>query len=109
MVWQLSKVLLSALVITGTSWLAGKQPKLAGFLIALPLSSMLALLLFQAEYHDAAKASEFAKSILVAIPVTLFFFVPFLLAPRFGFSFAFTYLSGVVLLALGYLAHAALL
>jgi hypothetical protein len=107
MAWQLSKVFLAAIVITFASWLSGKQPRMAGFLIALPLSSMIALAFGQAEYGDAAKSVAFAKSILLAIPLSLLFFVPFLLADRLKWTFSTLYLSGLVLLALGYGLHQA--
>jgi hypothetical protein len=105
MVWQISKLFIAAGVISFTSWLAGRQPKLAGFLLALPISSMIALALFQAEYRDAAKAEAFAKSIFLAIPVSLLFFVPFLLAPKLGWNFWALYAAGITLLAAGYFVH----
>lgn len=87
MAWQLAKVLLAATIISFTSWLAGKQPKLAGFLMALPISSMIALLLFQEEYRDAGKAAAFARSIFIAIPLSLLFFIPFFFAQKWSLSF----------------------
>ena len=105
MLWQLGKLFLAAGMITFSSWLAGKQPKLAGFVLALPVSSMIALLLFQAEYHDAAKAAEFARAILAAIPLSLFFFVPFLFAEKFPFGFAGMFLAGIALLGVAYWLH----
>ena len=58
----LLKLIVAASVITGSSWLAGRNPKLAGWIIALPISSMIALLFTQAEHRDTAKSVEFAKS-----------------------------------------------
>ncbi len=108
MAWQIGKVAIAAVLISFTSWLAGRHPKLAGFLLALPISSMIALALFQAEYKDAAQAEAFAKSIFVAIPVSLLFFVPFLLAPKLGWNFWGLYLAGIGLLAVGYAVHSLL-
>lgn len=105
MVWQIAKLFISAGLISFTSWLASRQPKLAGFLLALPISSMLALLLFQAEYHDSEKAAAFAKSIFFAVPLSLLFFVPFLFVDRLKWPFGVMYLSGVGLLAIGYAIH----
>jgi hypothetical protein len=107
--WQITKILIAASVISLSSWLAGRQPRLAGFLIALPISSMLALVLFQVEYRDPIRAVAFAKSILVAVPLSLLFFVPFLLAERLRWDFWGLYVAGIVLLAAGYFAHKALL
>ena len=44
------KILLSAIVIAGASWLSGKYPKLAGFIIALPLATLIALVLSYTEH-----------------------------------------------------------
>jgi hypothetical protein len=48
-----------------------------------------------------------AKSIFAAIPVTMAFFVPFLLSERLGLSFWQAYGLGVLTLCLGFLAHRA--
>ena len=37
------KIILAATTIAFASWLSGKYPKLAGFIIALPLATMIAL------------------------------------------------------------------
>jgi hypothetical protein len=108
MAWQIAKFAIAAVVITFTSWLAGRQPKLAGFLMALPISSMLALILFHAEYHDSEKAVAFAKSIFVAVPISLLFFVPFLLADKLKWPFFGLYISGILLLSAGYAVHVAI-
>jgi hypothetical protein len=99
------KIAISACVIAFASWLSNKKPELAGFIIALPLSTMLVLLFSYAEYHDPAASIRFAKSILAAIPMSLLFFVPFLLADRLPFGFWGIYAAGFILLAIGYFAH----
>jgi len=96
------KIAVSVGVITGTSWLAGRNPRLAGWIIALPISSMLALIFTQAEFKDAARSSEFARSILVGVPLSLTFFLPFLFAERLRMGFVGLYASGVALLTLAY-------
>ena len=108
MTWQISKFFIAAGVISLSSWLAGKQPRLAGFLIAMPISSMLALALFQTEYRDSAKAATFAKSILAGVPLSLLFFVPFLFSGRGVTNFWILFAAGVLLLALGYFLHSAI-
>ena len=101
----LLKVLISVLLIAFASWLAGRQPVLAGFVIALPLVSMLAILFSYWEYRDMAKINQFATSILTAVPLSLVFFVPFLLNKWLKMNFLSTYFLGVVCLALAYFAH----
>ena len=76
--------------------------KSAGWIIALPISSMLALLFAQAEHRDSAKSIEFARSILVSIPLSLVFFVPFLFAERLRLGFPALYGSGVALVTVAY-------
>ena len=39
-----AKVFLAGLIIAFSSWLAGQYPKLAGFIIALPIASLIAII-----------------------------------------------------------------
>ena len=75
----IGKTVLAAILISFVSWLSGKKTGLAGFLTALPLTTLLALTFSQMEWGDSKQSIEYAKSAFVAIPVSLFF-VPFLLA-----------------------------
>jgi hypothetical protein len=99
------KIAISACVIALASWLSKQKPDLAGFIIALPLSTMLVLLFSYAEYNDPTASIRFAKSIFVAIPMSLLFFVPFLLADKLPFGFWGIYATGFALLVVGYFAH----
>ena len=100
-----AKIVLSGLIIAGISWLAGKNPSLAGFLIALPILSVLAIGFSYFQYRDMGKINEFATSILVSLPISTLFFVPFLLNRWTKWSFSPTLLAGLGLLAIGYLIH----
>jgi hypothetical protein len=71
------KIVLSALVIAAASWLSGKYPKLAGFIIALPLATLIALVLSYTEHKNAETTITFAKSILIGVPASYLFFFPF--------------------------------
>jgi len=99
------KIILSASIIAGISWYAGKNPPLAGFLIALPIISMLAISFSYFQYRDIEKINQFASSILVSIPLSLLFFVPFILNRWLKWSFFPVILSGLILLFVGYLIH----
>ncbi len=99
------KIAFSATLIAFASWLAGKKPELAGFIIALPLTTLLVLPLSYLEFQEAEKAVTFAKSILVGVPVSLLFFVPFLLANKLAWNFWALYGAGLILLAAGYGVH----
>ena len=43
MILFIAKVIGAALIIAFASWLSGQNPKLAGFIIALPLVSLIAI------------------------------------------------------------------
>lgn len=99
--------LVSALVIGIAAWLSRRYPNTAGFIVALPLATMLVLPLAYLQHRDAGSVFEMARSILVALPITLLFFVPFLLRDRFSFWGA--YGVGCALLPLGYFLHRAVM
>lgn len=101
----LLKILISGFTIAFCSWLAGRKPILAGFIVALPLMSMLSILFSYAEYRDMAKINQFAVSILVAVPLSLLFFVPFVLNKWLKLNFMTTYGLAIGVLTAGYLIH----
>tara|TARA_B100001248_G_scaffold165189_1_gene124915 strand:- start:8784 stop:9122 length:339 start_codon:yes stop_codon:yes gene_type:complete len=105
MVVALGKVILASVLISFVSWLSGKQTSLAGFLTALPLTTLLALAFSHLEWGNAEQSVEYAKSVFVAIPVSLLFFVPFLLAKKFQLGFWGCYSLGIALLGVGYVVH----
>lgn len=105
MLIMLSKVLVAAAVIAFASWLSGRKPELAGFIIALPIASLIALAFSYAEHRNAAASITFAKSILVGVPVSYLFFIPFFFAGRLGNSFVLSYIIGLVLLVVGFFLH----
>lgn len=102
---MIGKILLAACLISFVSWLSGKKTSLAGFLTALPLTTLLALAFSHMEWGDSKQSVEYAKSVFVAIPVSLLFFVPFLFAEKLQLNFWGCYISGVTLLGVGYFAH----
>jgi hypothetical protein len=99
------KILLSASIIAGISWYAGKNPSLAGFLIALPILSILAISFSYFQYRDMEKINQFASSIVVSIPLSLLFFVPFILNRWLKWGFFPIVFLGFILLFVGYLIH----
>jgi hypothetical protein len=98
-------IVVSVLVISTASWLSHRVPSLAGFIVAMPLASMLVLPLSFREHGNPETSILLAKSIFLAIPVTLTFFVPFLFAGRFGLSFWQAYGLGAGALAVGFVVH----
>ncbi len=103
------KIAIAVTIILGTSWLSGKRPELAGFLTALPLVSILALAFSYTDHQSLALSARYARSIILAVPVALLFFLPFFFAERFHLSFWQTWGLGLLLLAGGYFLHQAIL
>ena len=81
------KTFLSAGIIAFSSWLAGKRPELAGFIAALPLTTLLVLPFSYVEFHNPAASVKFARGIFAAVPMSLLFFLPFLLAGKLQWHF----------------------
>jgi hypothetical protein len=98
-------LVLSAVVISAASWAAKANPELGGFIVSLPISTMLVLALTHAEYGDPEASVRLAKSIFAGIPMSLLFFVPFLLASRLQWPFWGQYAAGTALLGVAYVAH----
>ncbi len=105
MLYFFLKALASGFIISFASWLSLKKPALAGFIIAMPLISMIAISFSYHEHKNFEQTILFAKSILLAIPVSLAFFVPFFLSKSWGLNFLSTYLLGLFLLIIGYFIH----
>ena len=101
----IGKIIIAAILISFVSWLSGKKTGFAGFLTALPLTTLLALAFSHMEWGDAEQSVEYAKSIFVAIPVSLLFFIPFVLAQKLNLGFWTCYSTGIVLLGIGYFIH----
>lgn len=99
------KALFSGFAIAFAAHLAGRKPAAAGFLIALPLMSMLSILFSYLQYRDMDKINTFAVSIVVGVPLSLSFFLPFVLNRWLKLSFPLTYLAALGCLAGAYLLH----
>jgi hypothetical protein len=99
--------LVSAVVIGFAAWLSRRYPVTAGFIVALPVATMLVLPLAYLEHRDVGSVFDMARSILVALPITVLFFIPFLMRDRLPFWGA--YAIGCALLPLGYFAHRAIM
>ena len=105
MLFFLLKVVGAGLIVAFSSWLAGQNPKLAGFIIALPLVSLIAILFSYYEHNDTEKTVMFTKSIFIAVPASYLFFVPFFFAKSFNMNFFIIYITGLIFLIGGYFIH----
>ncbi len=101
----IGKILISAILISIVTWLSGKKTGLAGFLTALPLTSIIALAISQFQWQDSTQTVEYAKGIFFAIPVSTMFFVPFLFSEKYNLNFWSCYFIGIGLLGVGYIVH----
>jgi len=99
------KVIFSGIIIAFTSWLAGRKPVLAGFIVAIPIVSMLSIVLSYWEYRDMEKINQFAVSIFLAVPLSLSFFIPFFLNRWLRMNFALTFSSALACVLVFYLAY----
>ena len=99
------KTLLAGLIIAFSSWLAGQNPRVAGFIIALPMASLIAIAFVYFEHNNVEKTVLYAKSILIAVPVSYLFFIPFFFAKQFSMNIWIIYGSGILLLVVGYFIH----
>ncbi len=98
-------LIISASAISLCVWLAGKSPGLAGFIISLPLSTLLVLALNQVQHGESGNGVALAKSVFIAVPASLVFFIPFLLSERWKIPFWVCYGSGIALLGVAFFVH----
>ena len=99
------KIILAAFEIAFASWLSGKKPELSGYIIALPIASILAFVFSFLEHKNTENTVIFAKSILIGVPVSYLFFLPFFFAKNLNMNFWLIYLIGIALLVIGYFVH----
>ena len=99
------RMLVAAVVVGLASWLSGRFPITAGFIVALPLNTLLVLPLAYLQYGNAGNTMVLARSIFAAVPVTLVFFIPFLLAERLRLSFWQAYALACLALCVGFFVH----
>ena len=105
MLFTVFKASIGAFVIVFASWLAGKKPELAGFITALPLVSIVAIAFAYAQHQDMSVTSQYAKSIIFAVPISWLFFVPFFFTEKYSLGFWASWVIGLALLVVGYFLH----
>ena len=101
----LIKVFFTSFIIIFASWLSDKKPQLAGFLIALPLTTIIALFFSYLSHGNKEKSIIFAKSIFIGLPTSLVFFIPFFFGKSLNLSFWEMFIIGLFLLIIGYFLH----
>lgn len=105
MLFFIVKILISSLIIASASSLANRNTALAGFIVALPLVSILSLTFSWLGTRDMEKVNAFAVSIVSAVPLSLLFFVPFILNRWLKMNFPMTFAMAIGLLGAAYALH----
>ena len=96
-----AKVLVAAVIIGVAAEVAKRNPFWGAVIIALPLTSILAMSWLYADTRDNALLTQFARDVFVVVPVSLVFFVPFLLEAKTRLGFIANMGLGLALLAVG--------
>ena len=78
---------------------------LAAFIIAFAIASIIAIAFSYLEYKNTENSVIFAKSILIGVPVSYLFFIPFFFAKSLNMNFWIIYGIGLLLLIIGYFLH----
>jgi len=93
------KVIIAAVAVAAASEVAKRfGPFWAAVIVVLPLTSMLALAFTWFETRDEMLANAMARDIFLLIPVTLLFFLPFLLHKFTGLDFIANFVAGTLLM-----------
>ena len=72
----LIKAVIAGTIVSFASTLSGRAPVLSGFLVALPISTAILLPMAYAEHGSFQQVLVLAKSVVMAVPLTLFLFIP---------------------------------
>jgi hypothetical protein len=102
-VWNLTRVVLTAIIVVAVAELSKRQPRAGALLLSLPLVSMLAFLASWLQHHDLPAISRVSRETLVLVPLTLPFFVPLAFAERLGLGFWSAFAAGIGLASLAIL------
>lgn len=101
-------VAVSVAVIVVAAWLSKRYPATAGFVTALPITTILVLVLGHVDGVPVAQQATFAKSLLLAIPLSASFLLPFVVADRLRLSFWTAFAAGLAILGVAYAVHRAI-
>ena len=71
----------------------------------LKILSILSIFFSYLQYRDMQKINEFATSILIGVPLSLTFFLPFILNRWLKMNFIMTFSSALLCLAISYGIH----
>lgn len=92
------KILITVSVVIAASEIAKRSSALGAAIVALPITSMIAMCFLYYDSKDAAKVAEFSRSIPLAIIPSVAFFYCFSFLIDGGFSFAIAMLLSALLM-----------
>lgn len=90
------KVLISSIIIAVSTEVAKRNPGFGGLILALPLTSIIAFAFMGYQNADANSLSNYAKSTLVFVPISLVFFLPFVIPSFQHWNFLYKFFLGIV-------------
>lgn len=97
----LCKVVVTVVVVIGAAELGKRSSWLGGLVVALPLISILSMTWIYVDTRDSARVAAFARDILIMLPPSLLFFLPFVLEPHTHWPFWLNCGVGCVITAAG--------
>ena len=95
--WNIFRGLVAGVIVVAVAELSEKHPRLGGLLLALPIISIVAMVMAWMHHRDIVAASRLAKETLVLVPLGLPLFVPLALAGRLGYGFWTAIALGIAL------------
>ena len=94
------KILISAIVIATSTEVAKRNPSVGGLILALPIVSIIAFAFMGYQGTEPSELSSYAKSTLIFIPVSLVFFLPFVIPSLQSWSFLYKFSLGIFTLTI---------
>lgn len=96
--YYIVKILISSAVIATSTEVAKRNPALGGLILALPLVSIISFAFMGFQGSDPTTLTSYAKSTLIFVPISLVFFLPFVLPIFAEWTFIAKFISGLVYL-----------
>ncbi len=97
MTWTLIRGLIAAVVVIIVTELADRYPRMGGFVLSLPVVSLIAFVATWTKHHEISVISRLSRETVVLVLIGLPFFLPLAAAGRLGLGFWWAYISGLVL------------
>ena len=93
----LARGLIAGVTVIGVAELSRRFPRAGALLLTLPLISIIAFIATWNKDRNLAVVSSLARETLILVPLSLPFFIPLALAPRWGLGFWPALVAGLLL------------